>query len=79
MIALSRILIVLSFGLASAAAVYFGRTLDAGAFVEPTEFRLLGEPVHGRLVRDAFGNTVGFEAFSEEPLSSAGVLALNGE
>jgi hypothetical protein len=76
MTAISRILIVLSLGVTSAAGIHFGRTLDAGAFFEPAEYRILGEPVHGRLVRDVFGNTVGFEAFSGQP-SGEIVTALN--
>jgi hypothetical protein len=74
-----RILTFLSLGAIAAGAVYFGHTFAANAFGERVEIRILGEPVHGRLVRDAFGNPIGFEAFSEHAPSGAGVLALNGE
>ncbi len=74
-----RVLIILSLGVTSATAAYFGHIFAADAFMKPAEIRVLGEPVTGRLVLDAFGNPVGFEAFSEEPSSGAGLLALNGE
>lgn len=74
----NRVLIILSLGVTSAIAAYFGHTFAADAFMKSTEIRVLGEPVTGRLVLDAFGNPVGFEAFSEQSPSGAGLLALNG-
>ena len=74
-----RLLIGLSLGIAAAPAAYFGHTFAADAFGGPAEIRVLGEPVTGRIVRDAFGNPVGFEAFSQHSPDGAPVPALNGK
>lgn len=75
----SRILIVLSLGVLAAGGAYFGHSFAANAFGGTAEIRVLGQPVTGHLVRDAFGNPIGFEAFSEGSPDGAGLLALNGK
>lgn len=57
-----RPLIALTLAGFAAVGVLAAYTLNAQASVE---IHQLGAPVEGHLVHDVFGNTVGFDAFSE--------------
>jgi len=81
MTAIIRILIALTLIAVTGIGVYAGHTLGASAAVaDATEIRILGEPVNGRLIHDAFGNTIGYEAFDEllPPADGIVVADLNG-
>jgi hypothetical protein len=56
----------------AAFGVLAAHTLTAQA---SAEIRQLGQPVTGELIRDAFGNTIGYEAFSEGATAGLGGLA----
>ena len=65
-----RPLIALTLAGIAAAGVLAAHTINAQASVE---IRQLGAPVTGQLIRDPFGTTIGYEAFSE--VANAGLTS----
>jgi hypothetical protein len=64
-----RPLIALTLAGVAALGVLAAHTMNAQASVE---IRQLGAPVEGHLIRDAFGNTIGYEAFPESATDGLG-------